>query len=279
MSSSTSMITPRVALTLTTLLAGLSFPIASGAQAHDHHPATGAKTSASPKTQEPAKVTNADDHMVGMADHAMAGMGKDSIMSLHMEMSPARAGTHEDTVRAMAVVSDLRQAIAKYRDTAVAVADGYKMFLPNLKNQPVYHFTNGRKAFREAFRFDPEQPTSLLYKRGDDGKLVLIGAMYTAPKRMSLDKLDERIPLSVARWHKHVNWCLPERGQNARWFEQQDGLPKFGPQSPIATKSACDAVGGKFHESLFGWMIHANVYAGDDVGAVFGDDHGGGHQH
>jgi hypothetical protein len=270
MSRSKSMIRRSLLPTLTTLIAGLSFPVVAGAQAHDHHPAPGAKTPA------PAKAPSADDHMVGMADHAMAG-GKDSIMSLHMEMSPMRAGTHADTVRAMAVVADLRQAIAKYRDTAVAVADGYKMFLPNLKNQPVYHFTNGRRAFREAFRFDPEQPTSLLYKRGDDGKLVLVGAMYTAPKRMSLDKLDERIPLSIARWHKHVNWCLPERGQNARWFEQQDGLPKFGPQSPIATKDACDAVRGKFHESLFGWMIHANVYAGNDVAAVFGDDHGHAH--
>jgi hypothetical protein len=279
MSSSTSMITPRLARMLTTLVAALLFPMAVGAQAHDHHPVAGAKTSTTPKTQEPAKVAKAEDHMVGMADHAMASMGKDSIMSLHMEMSPVRTATPADSARAMAVAADLRRAIAKYQDTAVAVSDGYRMFLPNVKNQPIYHFTNGRKAFREAFRFDPEQPTSLLYKRGDDGKLILIGAMYTAPKRMSLDKLDERIPLSVARWHKHVNWCLPERGQNARWFEQQDGLPKFGPQSPIASKSACDAVGGKFHENVFGWMIHANVYAGNDLGSVYGDDHGHDHGH
>jgi hypothetical protein len=276
MSRSKSMI--RLQLPLAMLLAGLSFPIVLGAQAHDHHMA-GTKAPSAPKTPEPAKGASADDHMVGMADHAMANIGKDSIMSLHMEMSPTRAATPSDSARAMAVAAELRRAIAKYQDTMVAVADGYTMFLPKLKNQPIYHFTNRRKAFKEAFRFDPEQPTSLLYKRGEGGKLVLVGAMYTAPKRMGIEKLDERIPLSIARWHKHVNWCLPEVGQNARWFEQQNGLPKFGPQSPIATKDACDAVGGRFHESLFGWMIHANVFAGNDLGSVFGDDHGSGHQH
>ena len=47
----------------------------------------------------------------------------------------------------------------------------------------------------------------------------------------------------------------------------------FGPQSPIATKAACDAVGGRFHAALLGWMLHANVFAGDDLGAIFGDEH------
>jgi hypothetical protein len=40
----------------------------------------------------------------------------------------------------------------------------------------------------------------------------------------------------------------------------------------IATKEGCDAVGGEFHESLFGWMIHANVFSGETLGAIFGDE-------
>jgi len=56
-------------------------------------------------------------------------------------------------------------------------------------------------------------------------------------------------------------------------MERQDGHAVFGPESPIATQAACDSVGGDFHESLFGWMIHANVFAGDDLGAIFGDEH------
>jgi hypothetical protein len=217
-----------------------------------------------------------DDHMLGMADHSMSDMKMDSIMTRHMEMSPKRVATHDDTTRALSVAAELRQAIAKYKDVSVAERDGYHMFLPNVKNQRVYHFTNRRNAFKEAFRFDPEEPTSLLYKRGADGQLVLIGAMYTMPKHASLDRLNDRVPLGIAQWHKHVNWCLPKRGEAARWTERQNGLPVFGPESPIATKAACDAVGGSFYPSLFGWMLHANVYAGDDLATIFGDDHGRG---
>ena len=35
----------------------------------------------------------------------------------------------------------------------------------------------------------------------------LIGVMYTAPKRYRESDLNERIPLSIAQWHEHVNFC------------------------------------------------------------------------
>lgn len=242
------------------------FPAAATGQAHDHE---------MPKRSSDSTVSP-DDHMVGMADHSMDDMEMGSNMSRHMEMSPKRVATHDDSVRARAVVAELRSAIAKYKDVSVAERDGYRTFLPNVKNQRVYHLTNRRNAFKEAFRFNPEEPTSLLYKRGADGQMVLIGAMYTMPKRASLDRLNERVPLGIAQWHRHVNWCLPKRGEASRYAEKQNGMPVFGPESPVATKAACDAVGGDFHESLFGWMIHANVYAGNDLGTIFHDDHGHG---
>jgi hypothetical protein len=210
--------------------------------------------------------------MAGMADHAMSGP-MDSIMMRHMELTPVRAATRADSVKATAVVAELKSAIAKYKDTAVAVADGYQMFLPGLKNQRVYHFTNYRRAFLEAFRFDADKPTSLLYKRGGDGKLQLVGAMYTTPQRASLSRLDDRVPLSIARWHKHVNWCVPKKGDEKRWLEQRNGHPLFGPESPVATKAECDKAGGVFHDTLFGWMLHANVYEGTDLASIFGDEH------
>lgn len=200
---------------------------------------------------------------------------RDNNARFHMEMSPVVAGTAADTVRAARVAAALREALGKYRDTTAAVADGYKMFLPRVKEQKVYHFTSGWRAMQEAFRFDPEKPTSLLYRKDSTGRFVLIGAMYTAPKRFGYDKLDARVPLSVARWHRHVNWCLPKRGETRRWGERQNGEPVFGPESPIATKEACEAAGGRFHESLFGWMLHANVFGGDDPAAVWGDEHAG----
>lgn len=245
------------------LVAAIWFPCVACGQARDR--------------QTPAKSTSStmasDDHMVGMADHAMTTMVMDTAMRLHMEMTPVRTATHDDSVRALAVVTELRHAIEKYKDVSVAEHDGFQMFLPNVKNQRVFHFTNRRNAFKEAFRFNPEEPTSLLYRREAQGTMVLIGAMYTMPKRASLEQLDARIPLSIAHWHRHVNWCLPKSGDNARWMERRDGRPVFGPMSVIATREACDAVGGEFHESLFGWMIHANVFSGENLGAIFGDEH------
>jgi hypothetical protein len=199
--------------------------------------------------------------------------------ALHMEMSPARPLARGDSARAAAVAADLRRAIEKYRDTTAAVADGYRMFAPQIRNQKVYHFTRGWSAVQEACRFDPSKPTSLLYVKGTDGRFVLVGGMYTAPKRFSLEKLDERVPLSVARWHKHVNWCVPPHGQEARWLERTNGQPVFGPESPIATKGACDAVGGVFHPSLLGWMVHANVMTSSAPSAIWGDDHAGHDMH
>ena len=232
-----------LASSIALLVATVWFPVLACGQAR------GSDTS----TRKPPARSGDDDHMMGMADHAMGEMRRDSIMSLHMQMTPMRTATHEDSTRALAVVAELRRGIAKYKDVAMAERDGFQMFLPNVKNQRVYHFTNYRNAFKEAFRFDPNEPTSLLYKRAPDGQMVLIGAMYTMPKRAGLDKLNERVPLAIA----------------------QSGRPVFGPESPIATQAACDAVGGDFHESLFGWMIHANVFEGEDLGKIFGDEHAG----
>jgi hypothetical protein len=264
-------ITSRTWLTpsLAMLAAVLWFPVAACAQTQDHK---------APPAKAPAGEMGEDDHMAGMADHAMGDMGMDAIMGLHMEMTAKRVATHDDSTRALAVVGELRRAIAKYKDVSVAERDGFKMFAPNIKNQRVFHFTSYRNAFKESFRFDPEQPTSLLYKRTPDGQMMLIGAMYTMPKRADIAKLNERVPLGIAQWHKHVNWCVPKRGETSRWSERENGRPVFGPESPIATQAACDSVGGNFLASPLGWMVHANVFAGADLGSIFADDHGG-HQH
>lgn len=220
-----------------------------------------------------ARPGNDSAQMTGMVDHAMSGH-TDVNMMKHMELTPLRTPTHDDSVRALKIADELRHAIARYQDTAIARADGYRMFLPNVNQQRVYHFTNYRRAFAAAFHFDPSKPTSILYKRGEDGRLHLVGAMYTMPKRATLDRLDARVPLSIARWHKHVNWCIPKKGDQARWTEHHDGHPVFGPESPIADKAACDAVNGDFHSSAFGWMIHANVVEGHDLASIWSDNHG-----
>ncbi|MEO8337301.1 MAG: hypothetical protein ABI664_20150 [bacterium] len=215
-------------------------------------------------------------------DHDRAAMPSPRVAAnadLHMEMSPKRAATAADSARAATVAMQLRAALAPYRDTIAAVKDGYRMFMPQVKEQKIYHFTNNWRAVQEAFRFDPVKPTSLLYKKAPDGQFVLVGAMYTAPKRFGAEKLDARVPISVARWHKHVNWCVPRRGDTERWLERMDGQAVFGPDSPIATKAACDVVNGVFHPSIFGWMLHANVNESDDPATIWGDEHAGHDMH
>ena len=37
-------------------------------------------------------------------------------------------------------------------------------------------------------------------------------------------------------------------------------------------------MGGRFVPRIFGWMVHAEVFAGDDPAAIWGgDEHGHGH--
>ena len=74
------------------------------------------------------------------------------------------------------------------------------------------HFTNYRNAFRAGFVFDAARPTPLLYRVTPRG-YEMTGAMYTAPRTFSEDRLHRRVPLSLARWHAHINLCLPPRGQ------------------------------------------------------------------
>ncbi len=171
----------------------------------------------------------------------------------HLHMTEMRPQTPADVARGNEIVAQLRAGIEKYRDYHVALNEGYKIFLLNLP-QPEYHFTKYGNGFMEAFRFDPSQPTSLLYRKTADG-FELVGAMYTMPKRATEEQLNERVPLSVAMWHLHTNLCMPPRSEmkTADWS-------KFGLKGSIATQEACDTAGGNFHPSIFGWMVHVYPY-------------------
>ena len=185
--------------------------------------------------------------------------------SLHMLMTAMRPQTPEDAARAAEIVMQLRGGIEKYKDYHVALNEGYKIFLPNLR-QPEYHFTKYVNGFLEAFTFDPARPTSLLYKKTSDG-YELVGAMYTMPKRATEEQLNARVPLSIAMWHLHTNLCMPQKGQfrNADWT-------KFGLKGSITTQDACDAANGRFQPVIFGWMVHVYPYE-DSLDKVFAMHH------
>jgi hypothetical protein len=176
---------------------------------------------------------------------------------LHLELTPARTATAADSARADTLLATMRSALERYRDVRRAEADGYRIFLRNVA-QPVYHYTSWRRSIRSAWRFDPTVPGTLLYRKTAAGEWELAGAMFNAPRGASLASLDERFPVALARWHRHVNLCLPPRAERSRWAEMRNGRPVFGPASPIATEEECREVGGRFHESLFGWMVHVD---------------------
>ncbi len=192
--------------------------------------------------------------------HAMHSMEGHMDMGPHMKMTALRPVKPGDAARAKEVVEAARKASEKYLDYHVALNEGYKIFHPEAP-QKMYHFTNYGYAMEAAFRFNPEHPTSLLYeKHGDDYKLI--GVMYTAPKRLGEDELDERIPLSVAQWHEHVNFCAAPAGRKGEYLNPH---PQFGLRGSITTQEACDAAGGTFHPVIFNWMVHVYPFEKDQA--------------
>jgi hypothetical protein len=229
-------------------------------------PAQASPVDASPDpSTQPAHDASADmPKMSGMNMPDMAGMNNDGSahamismsdrkmdMGPHMKMTTLRELKPGDQEKADQVVAAARKAAEKYIDYKVALADGYKIFLPNLP-QKQYHFTNYRYAFEAAIQFNAERPTSLLYQKMGAG-YKLIGVMYSAPKNSNWNDLDERIPLSIAQWHAHINLCIaPPDKREESWGPNA----KFGLAGSIATRDACDAAGGKFMPQIFGWMVH-----------------------
>lgn len=185
----------------------------------------------------------------------MSMSSKHMDMGVHMRMTDARPVQPGDKKRADEIVKAVQQAIDKYKDYRAALQDGYQIFLPNVP-QKMYHFNNDWYAMEASRRFKPEHPTSLLYEKiGSNYKLI--GVMYTAPPNMTQEELDQRIPLSIAQWHQHVNLCLPPREQMEGIF---DATSRFGVNGSISTKEECDKAGGRFFPRLFGWMVHLYPY-------------------
>jgi hypothetical protein len=195
----------------------------------------------------------------------------------HMRMAERRPATAADSLRAAGVVRTMRSALAPYADVTAAVRDGYQLFMPWLDEQVIYHYNNMQNAGAARAGFDATRPTSLLYRRDASGAKVLVGAMYTAPAASTPDELDARLPLGVAYWHQHVNFCAMRPSLAADGIRQNDSTT-FARWLAIETPDACTAAGGLFVPQLFGWMVHVNAFDGDAPGAIWGTE-GKDHMH
>jgi hypothetical protein len=228
--------------------------------------------SSSPSTTS----ASGDDESMGQSMPSMAARNLSE--SEHMKMTELRPVQPGDQQRADEVLAGAKKVMERYRDFRVAIADGYQIFLPKLA-QKMYHFTNYRYGWEAAFTFDPERPTSLLYEKKGENDFKLIGIMYTAAKQASVDQLDERVPLSIAQWHAHVNLCQAPKGHEKDYLGAH---PKFGLLGSITTRSECEAAGGRFLPQVFGWMVH--VYPDEKTTAQIWSverqmEHSHGHMH
>jgi hypothetical protein len=177
-------------------------------------------------------------------------------MSLHIEYTDLRPENDADQARAASLVTDLQHALAKYQDYHVAEADGFEPFHPEFK-VPEVGFWKHSNDLKGAFSLI--DPNSLLYQPTPDGGYKLVGATYIDQNDTGEDQLDQLVPLSVARWHRDVNLCLPGRSTDKK---TGDGT-KFGFNGSIATRQACDAAGGKFYPQLSGWTLQVHPWEQD----------------
>src|SRR5277367_623955 len=177
-------------------------------------------------------------------------------MAGHMIMTPLRPRHPGDEETAKAVVAEAKATMERYQDYHKALEDGYIVANPKVK-QAQYHLIKKANNGEAGLHFDPTKPTALLYRRTPHQQYKLEGVMYTASLEATDDELNARIPLSIARWHEHVNFCAAPADRVKDYFGAH---PKFGMFGAIHTKEACAAEGGNFLPHVFPWMIHVFPY-------------------
>jgi len=84
--------------------------------------------------------------------------------------------------------------------------------------------------------------------------MQVVGVMYTAPQDATAEQLDAIVPLSIATWHRHVDFCGGPRSLPLN--EQFGPHAQFGMRGSIHTEEACTQAHGLWIPVVFGWMTH-----------------------
>jgi hypothetical protein len=171
----------------------------------------------------------------------------------HMQMSLKAETAPGDAERASEILNAAASALSQYRDVNTAVHDGYKPFFPSGRIGEEIHYTNYRYRRLEQQHIDYRRPSSILYKHTANG-MKAVGVMYTAPTDATPEQLNAIAPLSVATWHRHIDFCggpksLPKN-------EQFGPNTPFGPQGSIHTEEECSAAHGLWIPVVLEWMTH-----------------------
>jgi hypothetical protein len=188
-------------------------------------------------------------------------------MGHHMQMSLQGSRQPGDEQRAQQIVAAAHAVLVRYADVNAALRDGYKPFFPSGRMGEEVHYTSYRYARREQKHIDYSQPGSILYRRTPEG-MKPGGVMYSAPQNATPEYLNAIAPLSIATWHRHVDFCTGPRSLPVN--EQFGAGAQFGPKGSIHTQDACAAAHGLWIPVVFGWMTHVypdekNTWAGMDM--------------
>src|SRR3984893_19067052 len=152
--------------------------------------------------QDQQKGSMAGMDMGGAEDMSSMGPSMEA-MAGHVLITPRRPKQPGDDEKAKALVAKVKATMERYKDYRKALADGYFIANPKLK-QPQYHFMNTDNTQEADVHFDPSKPTALLYRQTPMLEYKLEGAMYTASPQASETELNQRIALRVRRWHSNA---------------------------------------------------------------------------
>jgi hypothetical protein len=191
----------------------------------------------------------------------------------HMQMSLKGDAAPGDAERAKDILSAADAVLSQYRDVKKAVHDRYRPFFPTGKIGEEIHYTNYRYRRLEQQHIDYSRPGSILYKRTAEG-LKAVGVMYTAPADATPQQLNAIAPLSIATWHRHVDFC---GGPKSLPKDEQFGAnARFGPQGSIHTEEACTAAQGLWIPLVLEWMTHVYPNEAQQWGGMHMDVEAGG---
>ena len=118
---------------------------------------------------------------------------------------PSRAATPDEVRASNALLAETTAGVARYRDPAAAIADGYHPATPSSALISEWINPSYSKAARV---LDPRHPERLMYVNGPGGP-ILAGAMFVMPS-VAFDGPALGGPLTP--WHRHTDLCFLPNG-------------------------------------------------------------------
>jgi hypothetical protein len=190
------------------LAAGAAGVWAAGAGGHGGHHGSGAAASHDPATAAASPVPATAHAHGGAAGDAEPAGPDGSAMPGHAHgpnLPDVAATTDEERARAEALWKDSVANAEQWRDPAAAAAAGFRFKAEGAggvagpeRRVRFLHVPN--PAWRADGRvLDPTRPETLIYWRGPDDRLTLVGVMYTAAKGSA----GPAVGGPITRWHDH----------------------------------------------------------------------------